>query len=96
MDIVAQSVSDAEADMNRVQLAADAISDAISRVRPWLTPETWDGAAATSWGDDWVSFYQGVQSCLNDLPAAESSIISAVETQMIQIEAQRRRQASGA
>lgn len=47
-DIVGQAVSDAEADMNKVQAAADAISAAIRGVKPWLTPETWEGNAATA------------------------------------------------
>ncbi|MGA8462062.1 MAG: hypothetical protein WB800_42195 [Streptosporangiaceae bacterium] len=89
-DIVGQAVSDAEADMNKVQAAADAISAAIRGVKPWLTPETWEGNAATAWAGEWESFYHAVQSCLNDLPSAESAIVSAVQTQMMQIEAQHR------
>ena len=88
-DIVGQAVSAAAADMNQVQMAADAISTAIGGVKPWLTPETWEGNAATAWVGEWESFYHTVQSCLNDLPYAESGIVSAVQAQMIQAEAQR-------
>ena len=63
--------------MNKVQAAADAISAAIRGVKPWLTPETWEGNAATAWAGEWESFYHAVQSCLNDLPFAESAIVSA-------------------
>jgi hypothetical protein len=94
-DIVGQAVSAAEADMNTVQAAADAISTAIGSVRPWLTPETWKGNAAAAWAGGWESFYRVVQSCLNDLPSVEADIVSAVQTQMMQIEAQHR-QASNA
>jgi uncharacterized protein YukE len=75
-----QPVWAAQADMNTVQAAADAISTAIGDVRRWLTPETWEGQAATEWVGEWTSFYQGVQSCLDDLPYAESGIVSAVQT----------------
>ena len=75
--------------MNTVQAAADAISTAIGGVKPWLTPETWAGNAATAWVGEWESFYHLVQNCLNDLPYAESDIVSAVQTQMIQAAAQR-------
>ena len=81
-DIVGQAVEAAQADMNTVQSAADAISAAIANVKPWLTPETWDGDAATAWVGQWTSFYQGVQNCLNNLPYAESDVVSAVQTQM--------------
>jgi uncharacterized protein YukE len=81
-DIVGQAVDDAQADMNTVQSAADAVSAAISNVKPWLTSETWEGDAATAWVGEWTSFYQGVQNCLNNLPSAESDIVSAVQTQM--------------
>jgi hypothetical protein len=88
-DIVSQAVSAAQADMNTVQAAADAITTAAAKVKPWLTPETWEGNAAATWTGEWESFYQAVQSCLNDLPSAESEIVSAVQTQMTQL-AQRR------
>jgi hypothetical protein len=88
-DIVGQAVWAAKADMNTVQAAADAISTAIGSVKPWLTPETWEGNAATAWVGEWESFYHIVQNCLNDLPSAESDIVSAVQTQMIRAEAQR-------
>ena len=88
-DIVGQAVSAAQADMNTVQAAADAIITAVGKVRPWLTPQTWEGNAAATWTGDWESFYRTVQSCLDGLPSAESDIVSAVQTQMTQI-AQRR------
>lgn len=88
-DIVGQAVSDAEADMGRVQAAAAAISDAIGAVRHWLGPDTWKGKAATDWTNNWTSLYGRVQGCLNDLPSAETNIVTAVRTQMIQIETHR-------
>jgi hypothetical protein len=68
--------------MGNVQAAADAISAAIAKVTPWLNGQTWTGSAATSWEGDWNSFYASVKSCLNDLPAAEASIVSSTRTQM--------------
>jgi uncharacterized protein YukE len=88
-DIVSQAVSAAQADMNTVQAAADAIATAAGKVKPWLTPETWEGNAATAWAGEWESFYQALQSCLNDLSSAESQIVSAVQTQVTQLEARR-------
>lgn len=80
-DLVAEEVSAAQTDMAKVQAAADAISQAISKVRPWLSSGTWDGPEATSWIGDWQSFYQGVQSCLNSLPNAETDVVAQVRQQ---------------
>ena len=80
--MVQEAVEDASYDMGRVQAAADAISAAIAKVTPWLNGQTWTGSAATSWEGDWNSFYASVKSCLNDLPAAEASIVSSTRTQM--------------
>jgi uncharacterized protein YukE len=85
--MVQQAVEAASNDMGNVQAAADAISDAIAKVTPWLSGQTWTGSAATSWEGDWNSFYATVKSCLNDLPAAESSVISSTRTQMEQLAA---------
>jgi uncharacterized protein YukE len=85
-DLVGQAVSAAESDMSTVQAAADAISAAIGQVKPWLTAETWEGAAASAWVGEWTSFYQGVQSCLSSLPAAEADVVSAVRSQMMKVE----------
>ena len=82
--LVQEAVEDASADMGKVQTAADAISAAISKVTPWLNGQTWTGNAATSWEGDWNTFYATVKSCLNDLPAAESSVVSSTRTQMEQ------------
>ena len=90
-DLISQAVSAAEADMSTVRAAADAISTAIGDVKPWLTQETWEGHAAAEWAGRWEIFYRAVQSCLNDLPSAESDIVSAVQTQMIKLEAERRK-----
>lgn len=81
-DMVQQAVEAAANDMGNVQAAADAISAAIAKVTPWLNGDTWTGDAATAWEGDWNSFYASVKSCLNDLPAAESSIIHSTQTQM--------------
>jgi uncharacterized protein YukE len=86
-DMVQQAVEAAADDMGNVQAAADAISAAISKVTPWLNGQTWTGSAATSWEGDWNSFYATVKSCLSDLPAAESSVISSTQTQMEQLAA---------
>lgn len=83
--IVQQAVEDTENDMGNVQAAADAISGAIAKVTPWLNGDTWTGDAASAWEGDWNTFYATVKSCLNDLPAAESSVISATRTQMEQL-----------
>ena len=80
--MVQEAVEDASNDMGNVQAAADAISAAIGKVTPWLSGQTWTGSAATSWEGDWNTFYATVKSCLNDLPAAEASVITATRTQM--------------
>jgi uncharacterized protein YukE len=80
--MVQQAVEAASDEMGNVQAAADAISAAIAKVTPWLDGQTWTGSAATSWEGDWNSFYASVKSCLNDLPAAEASIVSSTRTQM--------------
>jgi uncharacterized protein YukE len=92
--MVQEAVEDASYDMGRVQAAADAISAAIAKVTPWLSGQTWTGSAATAWEGDWNTFYASVQSCLNDLPAAESSVISATRTQMEQLAAKQQHQAA--
>ena len=80
--MVQQAVEAASDEMGNVQAAADAISAAIAKVTPWLNGQTWTGSAATSWEGDWNSFYASVKNCLNDLPAAEASIVSSTRTQM--------------
>ena len=80
--MVQQAVEAASDEMGNVQAAADAVSAAIAKVTPWLNGQTWTGSAATSWEGDWNSFYASVKSCLNDLPAAEASIVSSTRTQM--------------
>jgi uncharacterized protein YukE len=86
--MVQEAVEGAASDMGNVQAAADAISAAIAKVTPWLSGQTWTGSAATAWEGDWHTFYATVTSCLNDLPAAESSVISATRTQMEKLAAQ--------
>ncbi len=83
--IVQEAVDAASDDMGNVRAAADAISAAISQVTPWLNGQTWTGSAAMSWEGDWNTFYATVKGCLNDLPAAESSIISSTRTQTEQL-----------
>jgi hypothetical protein len=85
-NLVAEAVGDAEADMGTVQTAADAISNAIGKVRPLLSGQTWTGPAATAWEGDWTSFYGAVMSCLNSLPSAEASVIAGVRQQAEQLE----------
>lgn len=80
-NIVGDAVSSAEADMSKVQAAADAISTAIGKVQPWLGGDTWTGPAATAWEGDWNSFYGTVLGVLNSLPSAEASVISGVQKQ---------------
>jgi uncharacterized protein YukE len=87
-NMVQEAVEDASSDMGKVQAAADAISAAIAKVTPWLDGQTWTGSAATSWEGDWRTFYATVTGCLNDLPAAESSVISSTRTQMEKLAAQ--------
>jgi hypothetical protein len=67
--------------MGSVQAAANAIIAAINGVKPWLGGQTWTGPAADSWEGDWNAFYASVLSCLNDLPAAESSVVNGVQAQ---------------
>ncbi|HEY4463781.1 MAG TPA: hypothetical protein VGN41_14050 [Streptosporangiaceae bacterium] len=81
-DLVQQAVTDASGDMAKVQNAADAISAAIKKAQPWLTPDTWQGSEATAWMGEWETFYARVMSCLNELPAAEASVVSQTRTQM--------------
>jgi uncharacterized protein YukE len=92
-DMVQQAVEAAAQDMGNVQAAADAISAAIGKVTPWLNGQTWTGSAATSWEGDWNTFYATVKNCLSDLPAAESSVVSATQTQMEALAAKQRQPA---
>jgi hypothetical protein len=92
-DMVQEAVEAASDAMGNVQAAADAISAAISSVTPWLNGQTWTGSAATSWEGDWNSFYTTVKNCLNELPAAESSVISSTQTQMEALAAKQRQAA---
>ena len=78
---VATAVADAQNDMSSVQQAANAITGAINAVKPWLGGQTWTGPAADAWEGQWNSLYASVQNCLNDLPAAEASVVSDVQTQ---------------
>lgn len=78
---VQSAVSGAQTDMSSVHAAADAITAAINAVKPLLGGQTWTGPAADAWEGDWNSFYASVLSCLNDLPAAEASVISGVQAQ---------------
>ncbi len=85
LNIVGDAVSSAEADMSKVQAAADAISAAIGKVRPLLGGDTWTGPAASAWEGDWNSFYGAVTGVLNSLPSAEASVINGVRQQAEQL-----------
>ena len=80
-NFVEEAVQEAAADMGTVQAAADAISGAIGQVKPLLSGQTWTGPAADAWEGDWNACYSAVLSCLNALPAAESSVIAGVQRQ---------------
>ncbi|MBO0808569.1 MAG: hypothetical protein J2P32_09745 [Actinobacteria bacterium] len=80
--LIEEAVSAAESDMSRVQAAAEAINTAIGKARPLLTSGTWKGPPATAWIGDWNGFYKSVQSMLGGLPAAESAVVSKVQTDM--------------
>jgi uncharacterized protein YukE len=95
INIVGEAVEAAAADMGNVQAAADAISAAIGKVRPWLGGDTWTGPAANSWEGGWDNFYATVQSCLNALPGAEASVIAGVQKQAEQLAASRAHAAEG-
>jgi uncharacterized protein YukE len=85
-DVIAEAVQGAQDDMSAVNAAAQAILSAIKAVSPWLTDQTWTGHAADAWCGEWNSFYKQVQSLLsNQLPGAESQVISQVRTQMEQL-----------
>ena len=88
LNIVGDAVSSAEADMSRVQTAADAITAAIGKVRPLLGGDTWTGPAATAWEGEWNSFYGTVLGVLNSLPSAEASVINGVRQQAEQLQKQ--------
>jgi hypothetical protein len=81
-DLAAENVREAQAAMQEVENAAQAILRAISDVQPWLTSATWQSGEATAWIGDWQSFYQAVRSCLGSLPAAEAQVVSQVRTDM--------------
>lgn len=87
LNIVADAVQAAAADMARVQAAADAINGAVGRVRPLLSGQTWTGPAATAWEGDWNNSCSAVLSCLNALPGAEASVIAGVQRQAEQVAA---------
>lgn len=81
-DLVAEAVASTQADMAKVQGAANAIQAAISSAQGLLTSDTWFGQPAQAWIGDWTGTYKSVQSCLGSLPNAEASVVSAVRTQM--------------
>jgi uncharacterized protein YukE len=87
-NFVEEAVQAAAADMGTVQAAADAISGAIGQVKPLLSGQTWTGPAADAWEGDWNACYSAVLSCLNALPAAESSVIAGVQRQAEQFVSQ--------
>jgi len=87
-NFVEEAVQAAAADMGTVQAAAEAISGAIGQVKPLLSGQTWTGPAADAWEGDWNACYSAVLSCLNALPAAESSVIAGVQRQAEQFVAQ--------
>jgi uncharacterized protein YukE len=85
-DLIAEAVQGAQNDMSQVNAAAQTILGAIRSAGPWLTDQTWTGHAADAWCADWNSFYRQVQSLLaNQLPAAETQVVSQVRTQMQQL-----------
>ncbi|HEY7145975.1 MAG TPA: hypothetical protein VH637_17185 [Streptosporangiaceae bacterium] len=77
-DLIAEEVGEAQTAMDSVDAAAKAIQQAINKVRPLLTSETWSGPDATAWIGQWQSLYAAVQSCLNSLPAAEATVVRNV------------------
>lgn len=74
-----EAVAGAQADMARVQAAAAAIAEAISKVRPLADAATWQGPPAWSWLGDWEWFYALVQSCLDGLPAVQQQVIAQAQ-----------------
>lgn len=84
-----EAVALTEADMARVQTAADAIGQAIGKVTPLLNAGTWEGPEAAAWIAEWNGFYRSVQACLAGLPGTEQQVISQVRTQMERLSRQR-------
>jgi len=81
--LIQEAVNDAENDMATVNAAAQAIVTAINGAKTWITDQTWTGTAATSWCGDWNGFYGQLLSLLNNqLPGAETAVVSNVRTQM--------------
>lgn len=81
--LIQEAVSGAENDMATVNAAAQAIVTAINGAKTWVTDQTWTGPAATSWCSDWNGFYAQLLNLLNNqLPGAETTVVSNVRTQM--------------
>jgi hypothetical protein len=81
--LISEAVSGAEDDMATVNAAAQAIIAAINGAKTWITDQTWTGSAATTWCGDWNGFYGQLLSLLqNQLPGAETTVVSNVRTQM--------------
>lgn len=70
--------------------AGDAIAELIKAVRPFLNAGTWGGPAADAWMGDWDNFYTRLLRMLNDLPAAQATVLSSVAKE---ITAQEQREA---
>lgn len=79
--LVEEAVVDADDDMSRVQIAADAIVAAIKAARPWITDQTWSGPAARSWCREWNGLYNQLLGLLGELPSARAVIVSRVRAQ---------------
>jgi uncharacterized protein YukE len=96
-NLVQEAVTDAETDMGTVNDAAQAIITAINAAKTWITDQTWTGSAATSWCGDWNGFYGQLLNLLNNqLPGAETTVVSNVRTQMEKLAASHDKTPAGA
>jgi glutathione S-transferase len=82
-NLTAQALQSTQADMSQATAAAHAIVAAVGSAKPWITGQTWTGAAATRWCGTWNGSCRQLVNLLDgQLPSAETHIVSQVRTQM--------------
>jgi uncharacterized protein YukE len=82
----AEATQAASDDTGSAVAAADAISGLIKNVQALLNPDTWRGAAADNWMGEWNSFYGQLLRMLNELPAAQATVMKNVNAEMAALE----------
>lgn len=88
-EIWAEEWQAAAAETGQAVAAAEAIAGLIKAVRPFLNAGTWSGPPADAWMGDWDNFYGRLLRMLDELPAAQATVLASVAKE---ITAQRQRE----